>query len=214
LSLKHLLKSQLQKLLKSQKRRKRKSSEFFFNFLFISTMRLFIAVEIPEQVKQVLLAAQEQLKLEGRMTKTKEFHLTLKFLGEVPEEKLEPLKQSLETIKFSPFNLELDAIGAFPKKHNPRVVWAGLTPHEEINNLQKQIDKATQSLGFEQDSKFHPHLTLARIKFCNNKKEFAGLLDSIKLQPAEFKIDSFKLIKSTLTPQGPIYETLHSLPSK
>jgi 2'-5' RNA ligase len=171
-------------------------------------MRLFIAVEVPEGIKRILKSVQEKLKLDGRMTKTKEFHLTLKFLGEVPEQKLDDIKQSLGKISFDPFKARLSDIGAFPTKNNPRVVWAGLEPHQTINALQQQVDDTMTNIGFEKDNRFHPHLTLSRIKFCNNRKEFADLLDNIRIEQAEFDIKEFKLIKSTLTPQGPVYDVL------
>ena len=171
-------------------------------------MRLFIAIEIPEDVSNQLRALQEKLIIPGKATKTKSFHLTLKFLGETEKEKR--LFEELSKIQFKSFEAKLSQIGAFPNTDNPRVIWIGLEPQNIINKLQKQIDSATQKLGFEQDKKFHPHLTLARIKFLKDKRGFKDLLEDISPPQASFNIDSFKLIKSTLTPEGPKYEVLSS----
>ena len=181
-------------------------------------MRTFIAVDLSEEIRTEIKELQKQftnLEIDPRRLKLKfvnpwQAHQTVKFLGEVPEEQLEPIKQALENISFDPFEAILSGIGAFPTSRNPRVVWAGLEPHDKITAIQQQIDSAMTKIGFEKDSRFHPHLTLARIKFCNNRKEFASLLDSIKIEQSRFSIGSFKLIKSTLTPQGPVYEVLAS----
>lgn len=176
-------------------------------------MRLFIAVEIPEDVSEKLHALQQRLTVPGKATLTKSFHLTLKFLGEAEKEKLSVLIEGLSKIRFRPFEACLSKIGAFPNTNNPRVVWLGLEPCEQINALQKQVDSATQKLGFAPDNRFHPHLTLARIKFLKDKRGFRDTLEDIAPPSASFKIDSFKLIKSTLTPQGPEYELLESFDS-
>jgi 2'-5' RNA ligase len=173
-------------------------------------MRLFIAFEIPEDISNSLSALQERIKLDGKATKPKSFHLTLKFLGEVDEEKLSILIEELSKVQFNSFETSLSDIGAFPDMNRPRVVWVGLEPQNTINELQKQIDSATQKLGFDPDNRFHPHLTLARIKFVKNKKEFKDMIENLKPPQGSFTLNSFKLIKSTLTPQGPEYEILHS----
>ncbi|MFC1741187.1 RNA 2',3'-cyclic phosphodiesterase [Nanoarchaeota archaeon] len=177
-------------------------------------MRLFIAIEVPEDIKQILIAARDKLIFPGKAAKTKEFHLTLKFLGEVDEPKAKQLSKALEKIEFNPFTLTLSDIGAFPNRNKARVIWAGLTPHENINSIQQRIDNECETLGFKKDDRFHPHLTLARIKSIDDKEEFLKCLDSISLTKAEFKVDSFKLIKSTLTPEGPIYDVLNSFSSQ
>ena len=171
-------------------------------------MRLFIAFEVPEDITKSLLDVQKNIKFDGKATKPKSFHLTLKFLGEVEESKVSNIIEELSKIKFNPFDASLSEIGAFPDKHRPRVVWVGLEPQDKIIEIQKQVESATEKLGFGQDKKFHPHLTLARIKFVKNKKELQDCIDNIKVPEASFKADSFKLIKSTLMPEGPVYEVL------
>ncbi|MBU2561020.1 MAG: RNA 2',3'-cyclic phosphodiesterase [Nanoarchaeota archaeon] len=173
-------------------------------------MRLFIAFEIPEDIRNILIAVQDKISFSGKATKTKEFHLTLKFLGEVDEGKVPALVDALSEVQFTRFEASLSRVGAFPNANDPRVVWVGIEPHENIGAVQQQVDACTQKLGFEPDKRFHPHLTLARIKFVDNRKELKGCIESINVPEASFTLDSFKLIKSTLTPQGPVYEVLES----
>jgi RNA 2',3'-cyclic 3'-phosphodiesterase len=171
-------------------------------------MRLFIAFDVPEDVRKILESVQDKIKFSGKATKAKEFHLTLKFLGEVEESKLTSLIDSLSTVKFSPFEARLGSIGAFPSRSKASVIWVGLEPHGAIGALQEQVDTATRKLGFVMDKEFHPHLTLARIKSIENRKEFENMLNSLKAPEGAFKVSSFNLIKSTLTAEGPVYEVL------
>ncbi len=171
-------------------------------------MRLFIAFDVPEDVSSSLSEVQTRIVFGGKCTKPKEFHLTLKFLGEVEKERLSILIDELSKIIFTPFEVSLSEIGVFPNVSDPRVLWAGLEPQDTICALQQQVDSATQKLGFAHDKRFHPHLTLARIKSVNDKGSFAQMIDTLKIEPLKFQVSSFKLIRSTLTPEGPKYGVL------
>ncbi len=169
-------------------------------------MRLFIAIELPAEVKEHL--EQLQKKIDGhyaQLTLAKEIHLTLKFLGDVSEQKIDEIKQKLEKIDFGSFEASLGRTGVFPDEHYVKVVWIGVEPANSINFLQQKIEKALAGL-FEPDTRFTPHLTLARVKFVKDKKLFIENLRKIEAEKKEFLVDSFKLIKSTLTPKGPVYE--------
>ena len=175
-------------------------------------MRTFIAIEIPEEVKKVFIEAQAQLdKDKTKLKITKDFHLTLKFLGEVDENKVEEIKKKLSEIKFDSFETSLTDIGVFPSKDYIRVVWVGLEDSKgKIKKLQQEVDSKLETLGFKKDTRFHPHLTLARVKFVEDKERFIKNLKEIKIEKKSFKITEFKLIKSILTPEGPVYEDLAS----
>jgi 2'-5' RNA ligase len=170
-------------------------------------MRLFIAIEF-EELSDYLKQLQQQIP-EAKATFPKQFHLTLKFLGEVDENKLEEIKKKLKQIPFSPFKLKLKDTGVFPSEKFIRVVWIGLEDGEQIKQLQQQIENSLEEM-FKKDDRFHPHITLARIKFIENEKkeEFISKIKEIKIEPKEIEIKSFKLIKSTLTGEGPVYEDL------
>lgn len=157
-------------------------------------MRLFIAIDLNN--KDYFKQIQDQIPKDIKATFPKEFHLTLDFLGEKnnPEE----IIALLSKIKFNPFTLKTTAIDFFPNKHNPRVIYLGLENNVHLLKLKSDIDKALNI----KDNRFHPHVTLARIKQGNIKKL------NITFQPKEFKITEFHLISSTLTKESPVYKIL------
>jgi len=167
-------------------------------------MRLFIALELPEEVVAELKRLQAELDLFG-LRPVKDFHLTLKFLGDVPEPKIGKIKEILSQTNFKPFEAELSETGVFPNMDFVKVIWAGITG-EPILILQKDIDLGLEQLGFGRDNRFKPHLTLARVNFIKDKHALAKKLKSLSVNPIRFKVTEFKLIESTLTPKGPVYE--------
>ena len=166
-------------------------------------MRLFIAVEIPEHISSELRKIQESIKQDG-IKLVKQFHLTLKFLGEIKEENLAKIKSDLEKIDFEPFEATLNGLGVFPNIRHINSIWIGLEPEVKIIELAKKIDP--------QEKRFKAHITLGRVKFMKNKPEFVEKLNKINVPKTSFKVDRIKLIKSTLTKLGPIYETLFEKP--
>lgn len=177
-------------------------------------MRLFIAIDTPKEIKEYF--KQLQTKIGDNLAKIKlttDFHQTLKFLGEVPEDKLEQIKELLSKIKFKPFTAQLSELGVFPSEHYIRVIWIGFTNNKPIIALQQQIEQSLLDI-FPKDKRFHPHITLARVKFVKEKEKLIRKLKDIKIEPKEFAVTQFKLIKSTLTKQGPIYEDLTVFPSE
>lgn len=174
-------------------------------------MRLFIAIEIPEQVKDHVVKIKEQLKNPDdaiTWVKKDNMHLTLKFLGEVDEGKLDSIKAALGSVKFESFEASLSDIGAFPEFNYMRVLWIGLVPHDKINAVQQQVERAMKSCGFPTDDKFSPHLTIARVKSIKHKAELMEKLKKVQVEKLSFNVSRIKLIKSTLTPKGPVYEIL------
>jgi len=170
-------------------------------------MRLFIALEF-EELSDYFKELQEKIP-KAKSTFPKKFHLTLKFLGEVDEKKVEEIKERLSKIDFDSFKVKLGGTGVFPNEKFVRVVWAGVEDGEKITELQQKIEKSLEGL-FKKDTRFHPHITLARIKFIENdkKEEFIQGVKAIQVEPKETEIKNFKLVKSTLTPEGPVYEDL------
>lgn len=171
-------------------------------------MRLFIAVEAPEDIHNYFFQLQNQISNDiAKMALTKSFHLTLKFLGEVDEPKKDSVIELLRKVKFEHFTAELSDMGVFPNEDYIRILWVGLEPKGKIIKLQQKIDDPLVNL-FPKDKRFHPHITLGRIRFVKDKKGFIELLKSIKIDKKSFEVNSFKLVKSTLTPEGPFYEVL------
>ncbi len=170
-------------------------------------MRTFIAIELPETVKEYLKGLQKEL-IGIKASFVKDFHLTLKFLGEVSEDKIEKIKEKLKEIKFEPFKVKLGKAGGFPSESYIRVVWVGLEPEDKIIEIQKKINEVMKNFGFKDDFKFKSHLTLARVKFIEDKKVFIERLKQLEIKPMEFEVNSFSLMKSTLTREGAVYEEL------
>lgn len=174
-------------------------------------MRLFISVEIPDDIKNYLGKIQEEFignhSNKVGLVNVNNIHLTLKFLGEVQPNNVELIKENLKKIKFENFSVYLDMIGVFPSENYIRVIWVGLKPEKGILDLQKNIDEKLKKL-FKKEKNFKPHMTLARVKFIDDKKKFIDNLKKIKVDNKNIEVDSFKLVKSALTGQGPIYESV------
>ncbi len=167
-------------------------------------MRLFIAFDVSEEVKHYLIELQKQLPKDSKLNLVKEFHQTLKFLGDVDEDKVDKIKASLTNVNFIKFTAKTDGIGVFPDEKMIRVVWVGLEPKDKIVALQQEIESALLEM-FPKDNRFHPHLTLARVKSIKDKKDFIKKLNKLTIKEIKFPVSSFKLIKSTLTPEGSVY---------
>lgn len=171
-------------------------------------MRTFIAIDLPGEVKDSLLEAQRQLPKSARLSFAHDFHLTLKFLGEISPAKADIVKNLLGGIKFREFSAAVAGIGVFPSESCVRVAWAGVEPEDDLARLQRLIDEALEK-EFPRDKQFKPHLTLARVKFVADKKAFLQQLRQIKVKEVKFDVNSFKLKRSVLRGSaGPVYEDL------
>ena len=177
-------------------------------------MRLFIALDLKE-LKSEFQKIQHKLPKDiAKFKIVPTFHLTLKFLGDVNEDKIEEIKQALSTIRFHPFRLTSDNLGVFPSNAYIKVIWIGLKENIQLQNLQKQIEKTLEKFHFRKDFEFLAHVTLARVKFISSKEKFIKKLNKIKVLQKEATIKEFKLIRSTLTKKGPIYKDLEIFKAK
>jgi RNA 2',3'-cyclic 3'-phosphodiesterase len=172
-------------------------------------MRLFIAVELPDEVIKHFSFLQSKLKSsEVDQTFSWHQHITLKFLGNL--DSADEVVELLKNISFDAFEVSLSKSGVFPSEDIVRVVWVGVEPENPLIELQKKIEDVLHPLNIRNDHPFNPHITLSRVKFVKDKVEFKKILHSLHPEPIKFKVDSFKLIKSDLTPMGPIYTVLAS----
>lgn len=173
-------------------------------------MRLFIAVPLSDEINKHIEELQQHLpKTQAKLTISKHPHLTLKFLGEVMPEDLEKTKQALSLVEFEQFQVKLKGIGTFTDK----VVWLGVEPHAPFEKLQQKIEKMLSKL-YPKEERFHPHITLARIKEINEKQGFLDLLKKIPVKPYTFIVDKIILYQSTLGPEGSTYNELAEFHSK
>ena len=130
-------------------------------------MRLFVATDIPEDVRAAVAALVARLRPAGqsaRWTRIEGLHVTLKFIGEVREEKVGAIVSALKSVTFAkPIALNFCGLGFFPNQHRPRVLWAGIEAGPELATLAAAVQAALTPLGIpREDRAFSPHLTLAR----------------------------------------------------
>ena len=167
-------------------------------------MRLFVAIDIPEDIKKEIRSIQNKLpNFLGKKTEIKNLHLTLKFLGEISEDKLKDIKERLRKIKFNQFEAEIDKVGVF-YPDSIRIIWLHM---KNCEKLQKTIDESLSGL-FAKEQRFMSHLTIARVKNVKNKTIFLKELKRVKFNKVSFMVKNFKLKNSILTNKGSFYEDL------
>ena len=183
------------------------------------TLRAFIAVDLPENVRAALGLVQEQLsayRFKTTWTRPENIHLTLKFLGDIKREQVEPIISVIEKAAKGcrPMNLRSQAVGFFPGVRQPRVLWTGISGQTEVlAKLQSKIDKGLTTLGFPSEKKpFTGHLTLGRIKGGGNAGLFIDIMKIFQNMTTDmFIVDSVNLYQSKLLPSGPMYTKLFSV---
>ena len=187
-------------------------------------LRLFVAVTLPAEAREAiarLIHALRAADLTGvRLVDPDGVHLTLKFLGNVDRSRVSVLTDALDAVGegAAPFALQLSGVGVFPNPRSPRVLWAGVSGDtESLTALARRIDEACSTLGFSRERRpFSPHLTLARVResaSAHERQHSATIIKDIGLAPTQpFSVQAFHLVRSTLTPSGPIYETVHTIP--
>jgi RNA 2',3'-cyclic 3'-phosphodiesterase len=176
-------------------------------------MRSFIAIEIPDKIKMEMVKVQEQLRLskvDASWPRPEGVHLTLKFLGEMPETRIPEVMNGLRTAAegIGPFQLEVKGVGTFPNPKNARVVWIGLGGDvEKLVKLQLAVEDAMARINMaREERKFTPHLTLGRIKFIRSRDKWLKALDECKdISLPGFDVTGISLMKSELKPSGAVY---------
>ncbi len=179
-------------------------------------MRLFVAIEIPEDVRQNLARVLREFRAmspEAKWVRPENMHLTLKFLGEIDAAKLNDVQAILAAIR-SPHSvaLEFRGVGFFPNVKRPRVFWAGVESSANLSMIAAQIDHALHTLSFPlEDRPFTPHLTLARF---SQPSLAIALQTAASVDPpcwfGSFSASQFHLIESRLKSAGAEYTTLES----
>jgi len=164
-------------------------------------MRIFYAIELDEETKDLLSKEQTKLKakaLKANMTKRENLHLTLRFIGEVDPVYL-PVFQNIQNVvasKCSPFKLTLSEPGAFARGHKS-IIWWGIKPNAALNQLYKDLEEQIRKNGFPAEYKpYTPHITLAR-EFAANEGNTEGVINNIKPLSHSFSVKSISLMEST-----------------
>jgi RNA 2',3'-cyclic 3'-phosphodiesterase len=177
-------------------------------------VRLFVAIGLPESWKQILAEPAEKIGWLGRGVKWVEprgMHLTLRFLGEVEDRQLSELQDRLHRAAHAaqPFSMRIHGTGTFPNPKRPRIYWAGLEAGPALMDLQARIEDEMQTMGFEaEEQRFHPHLTLARIKDPIGKQRMTDALLSYRLESEPITVHQILLMRSHLSSEGAHYEPI------
>ncbi len=181
-------------------------------------IRAFVAIELPETVRNALGSLQKNLRDYGfsaKWSRPENIHLTLKFLGDIAESEIAPLGEQMASIarETAPITIVAQGLGVFPSVRRPRVLWTGIGGEtDRLSNLQQAIESGFETLGYERESKrFAGHFTLARFKggvdpeaIVSAMGRFGGFVSD------SFTADHVHLFQSELTPRGPIYTKIVS----
>ncbi len=180
-------------------------------------MRLFVAIDLPEAVREALAALPE--KFDGaRWVSPAHMHVTLRFIGETDTG--DEIQAALATVTSPPLELAIAGVGRFPgnPRKPPRVLWAGLNAPESLASLYESISAALAPLKLPpDDAPFAPHVTLARTPNASAAvseaaRRFLARNASVASEP--FAVTAFTLYQSALTPGGPVYSPVAAFPLK
>jgi len=177
--------------------------------------RTFIATKIHAGAQLLNAYAKLRNELENEKIKwvdPENFHLTLFFLGDTDEEQIGAIRQELASLAdtYSKTHIQLEGLGVFKSIHKPRVLWAGISQYDELKDIKAALDQRMMQLGFKPDNReFKPHLTLARMKWIEEKQKLSKVLDEFKsLHFQESTIDELIFFESILKPTGPEYNPI------
>jgi 2'-5' RNA ligase len=187
------------------------------------TKRIFIAAEFSEEIIHTLSAIVHQcwpaLTPQIHWVAAQQYHLTLKFIGDYPLDKIPIVQQQCRNLFLPPLKLPLTlcGFGVFPTLQKPTILWAGFHNAKSLIALQKQLDNTLQMLGILPEQRpFKPHLTLARIKHSFSAEQLTELLAPIQSKGnilcLQTQIQQITLYESILSRQGPIYKRIETFP--
>lgn len=188
----------------------------------MSVIRAFIAIDLSEEIQTQLQEIISELTRKTgdapvRWVPVENIHLTLKFLGDVSVANLDMLKEILGNISanHSKFSISVGGIGAYPKPHQPRVIWVGVEAPPELISVQRNIEAEAARLGYTRERRpFSPHLTLGRVSRSASAKEVRTIADVLEAYKLGFvgvtRVNEIFLYRSDLRPSGAVYTQLFS----
>ena len=176
--------------------------------------RVFCAVELPPEVRarasdHATLLRERSTEVRASWPRADNLHLTLKFLGEIAQARVEALSNAVTRAARSiqPFDLTLEGAGAFPPRGSPRVLWLGINDSSgELIRLQSQLEDECEAAGFVREERpFHPHLTLARIRAPQGAGRLASIHQEMGFEAMEFPVTELVVLQSHLGAKGSRY---------
>ncbi len=170
-------------------------------------MRCFVSVEIPEELKEKIAKIQQNFKKNNiKLVEKENLHFTLKFLGEIDEEKAKAVAGRLERLKPRPFPIALKGVGAFPNERFPRIIWVGCHS-PELENLARLVDSVVSEISFGSEKNYKNHVTIARVKQRGEGlSDLLGQLESIEI--GIMNVEEIFLKQSVLGRSGSKYDDI------
>lgn len=181
--------------------------------------RVFCAIELPHEVRRraaehAALLRERTNEVRASWPRAENLHLTLKFLGEIEQGRVEELSHAAERAvqNTRPFNLNIEGAGAFPPRGVPRVIWLGIKDSSGgLARLQSNLEDECANIGFPREERpFHPHLTLARIRASQGARDLARLHRETGFEAMEFTVTELVVMRSELGPGGSRYTEISS----
>jgi len=168
--------------------------------------RLFVAIDLPESTRQLLAALDPHIR-GARWVDPAQLHLTLGFFDDVPEDIDLVLREKLSSIEFGAFFLPIRAVGTFPTKGPPKVIWIGVgKAHPHLFQIHKRVQEAALAVGIEPELRpWHPHITIARCREVAPQSLRDFLKANVDFDAGMVRVEAFHLYSSKLTPAGPIH---------
>lgn len=166
-------------------------------------IRLFTALEIPDEIAERLVRLQRGIE-GARWIEPEDFHITLRFVGDIPEDVAADVDEALQDIRFEPFDIELEGVGAFGGA-KPHAVWAGVRASEPLKQLQARHESAMRRAGLKPETRnYTPHVTLARLRAEENPDVYRFIEANNLFAAPRFEVGHFVLFSSrTSTGGGP-----------
>ena len=181
-------------------------------------MRIFIGIKFGDKTREEIEKALKPFKKIAspiKWVKTENIHLTLKFIGEVPAEKVTLIEESLSGRKFSvgDFDLKIAGFGKFGRDSELNILWMGIEKNVKLEDIYRRIEDSLRTIGIPKEKRpFKPHLTVGRNKKRYNFKPiFEGLQENAKTFVCKFRVKVFQIFKSELFSTGPVYTILKEI---
>jgi 2'-5' RNA ligase len=181
-------------------------------------VRLFVALDIPSAVRENLATLLKSLRAvspQTRWVRPENLHVTLKFMGELPETKLPATRSALAAVHSDqPVSVDFRGLGFFPNEKRPRVFWAGIEASPNLKTLAADVERVVEKLGIPRERRpFSPHLTLARFEPPGLPEKLrSAIQENMAREFGSFRTNQYQLIESKLKLSGGEYTTLESFP--
>ena len=179
-----------------------------------TTVRSFIAIELPQQVRRQVAALQRELRVtkpKVSWTREDKLHLTLKFFGDVEQRKMNRLKATLQELatEVTGFQFKIAGVGLFPNARKARILWLGVEdPRDRLNDLYEKIRKQLINFDFsEENPKFKAHLTIGRVR-ASLSRDFVLNFLATRFEGGMITVNEFVLMQSELRTSGAVYTPL------